>query len=514
MIISHKHKFIFFKTRKTAGSSIQVALAKHCGSDDIVTGQYRDGIDDNSQSAGLNMDRFYTNHPHPEIVPTKMFIEQNFGKEVWDSYFKFGFIRNPYEIVVSRYFWERRGKGGTIEDCSIEDFKEFTKKELLEYEHDWLHPYIAINDKIELDFIGKYETLQDDFKFICQKLNLPNTELPFKKGGFREKKHYSTYYDDETKDVVKNFFKKDIELFGYNFNSEFYVNKFGPIITQDMLKNNLGDNINGPSVIKVPEWIENPLGKYYLYFAHHDGKFIRMAYSDDMRGPWKIYHDGTLKLEDSACEDHIASPDVHVDNKNKRIIMYYHGVTKSSDAPHNQCSFTSFSKNGLDFISKSRILGMFYFRVFEYNNKFYAIAKNKNIDGILYESEDGLSDFKPVFNLIPNMRHCATWVNNDYLYVFYTAVGDTPESIMMYKIKLDKDIEKWEIVDTEYILKPEFDWEGGNLPLQPSKFGASLWPVNEVRDPCIFEDDDNLYLLYTIAGEFGVALSKLYKVRN
>ena len=51
MIISHKHKFIFFKTRKTAGSSIQVTLAKHCGEDDIITGQYRDGIDDDSHSS-------------------------------------------------------------------------------------------------------------------------------------------------------------------------------------------------------------------------------------------------------------------------------------------------------------------------------------------------------------------------------------------------------------------------------------------------------------------------------
>ena len=69
MIISHKHKFIFFKSKKTAGSSIQVTLAKHCGEDDIITGQYQDGIDDETHSTGLNMDKFFTNHPHP---PTRV----------------------------------------------------------------------------------------------------------------------------------------------------------------------------------------------------------------------------------------------------------------------------------------------------------------------------------------------------------------------------------------------------------------------------------------------------------
>ena len=74
MIISHKHKFIFFKTRKTAGSSIQVELAKYCTYDDIITGQYKQGIDDSSHSAGLNMDKFYTNHPHPILKECRTYI--------------------------------------------------------------------------------------------------------------------------------------------------------------------------------------------------------------------------------------------------------------------------------------------------------------------------------------------------------------------------------------------------------------------------------------------------------
>ena len=74
----------------------------------------------------------------------------------------------------------------------------------------------------------------------------------------------------------------------------------------------MGSNINGPSLIKVPEWVKNPLGKYYLYFADHKGKYIRLAYSDKLEGVWKIYTPGALKLEETYFDEHIASPDVHV----------------------------------------------------------------------------------------------------------------------------------------------------------------------------------------------------------
>ena len=102
----------------------------------------------------------------------------------------------------------------------------------------------------------------------------------------------------------------------------------GPIITPDM-DDRMGGNIQGPSLIKVPDWVDNPLGKYYLYFADHRGTYIRMAYADEVTGPWTIHTPGTLKLEDSffpttcppcslapdrvaALYPHIASPDVLV----------------------------------------------------------------------------------------------------------------------------------------------------------------------------------------------------------
>ena len=61
------------------------------------------------------------------------------------------------------------------------------------------------------------------------------------------------------------------------------------------------------------------MGKYYLYFASHSGKYIRLAYSDNVEGPYKIYNNGTLKLNQTNCRTHIASPDIHIDNENKKI---------------------------------------------------------------------------------------------------------------------------------------------------------------------------------------------------
>ena len=86
-----------------------------------------------------------------------------------------------------------------------------------------------------------------------------------------------------------------------------------PIIHWSMSPS-LGGNVNGPSLVRAPLWVAEPLGRYYLCFAHHNGSFIRLAYADDPEGPWSVYEPGTLCLERSHCCNHIASPDAHVDD--------------------------------------------------------------------------------------------------------------------------------------------------------------------------------------------------------
>ena len=107
-----------------------------------------------------------------------------------------------------------------------------------------------------------------------------------------------------------------------------------PIVTPAMLSGTSGEDINGPSIIRVPDWLPNPLGRYYLYFAHHKGHYIRLAYAESLTGPWTVHEPGTLRLQQTRCDSiprsdmvaykHVASPDVHVDDAAHKIRMYFH----------------------------------------------------------------------------------------------------------------------------------------------------------------------------------------------
>ena len=102
-----------------------------------------------------------------------------------------------------------------------------------------------------------------------------------------------------------------------------------PIINVELLPSSIPHgNINGPSMIRVPNFVTNPLGTYYLYFSHHDGKAIHFAYAQSVGGPYTVHPTGSLKLEQvvskNICLNHIASPDVIVDHEKQEIRMYYH----------------------------------------------------------------------------------------------------------------------------------------------------------------------------------------------
>lgn len=275
-----------------------------------------------------------------------------------------------------------------------------------------------------------------------------------------------------------------------------------PIIRPNM-DSRMGSNINGPSVIRVPDWLQSPLGKYYLYFAHHKGDYIRLAYADDLRGPWRTYEQGTLQLEESFYTHHIASPDVHVDNDRREIKMYYHGA----DENYTQTSRVTLSSDGLHFNSLSGILGVSYFRVFEWGGWYYALG----MPGIFYRSRDGLTNFEQGPTLFTeHMRHSALRLKNGVLEVYYSTVHYCPEHILLSKIDLADDWMDWPASEPVTVLEPELDYEGADLPLKPSVRGWAPERVRQLRDPAIFEENGRTYLFYSIAGESGIAGAELF----
>lgn len=286
-----------------------------------------------------------------------------------------------------------------------------------------------------------------------------------------------------------------------------------PIIVPDM-DGRMGGNIAGPSLIRVPEWIDGALGRYYLYFADHEGTYIRLAYADELTGPWRTYEPGTLRIEDShfpttcpPCSGpgepyaHIASPDVRVDEENRRIVMYVHGRDVGS-----QVTRVATSTDGIRFTGRPEILGRPYFRAFEHEGWVYALA----MPGFLYRSRDGLTGFEEgprLFN--PDMRHSALLKRDDTLYVFYTRRGDAPERVLLAMIDLSGPWTEWSESEPVEVLRPERSWEGADLPVEPSQGGSVNVPVNQLRDPAIFEEDGRVYLLYSVAGERGIALARV-----
>lgn len=279
-----------------------------------------------------------------------------------------------------------------------------------------------------------------------------------------------------------------------------------PLITFDSSPS-LGRNINGPSVIRVPDWVTSPLGKYYMYFAHHSGSHIRLAYADSLEGPWRIHEPGVLPLaEAKPFVLHIASPDVHVHEDQKEIRMYFHGPVE--DRP-GQWTGVALSTDGLGFKVNGEILGKFYFRVFPWRNAYYAIAKNGNTGwGELYRSADGLSPFESRGNFLRGMRHGAVLQRDGKLLVFYSRVGDAPERILLATVDLERDWVCWQDSEPIEVIRPEMDYEGIAHPVQPSTHGSAI-EVRQLRDPGIFEEDGRLYLFYSIAGEMGIAMAEL-----
>lgn len=233
MIISHTHKFIFIKSEKTAGTSVESALSRYCSGDDVVTpiNDYRHNRDENgeflhqSMNAGEFIKLDLPNLQHVDALTIRNMVPD----EVWDSYFKFSITRNPWDRIISDFFWKKR------QDPAIKPGKRFYHylgvpfneldylkgmfDEFLKSDQ-WTNNdrFYVSDNQLCVDYAIRYERLSEDFSEVCNKLKLDNCTLPRLKSGMRRKNHhYSEYFDEKSKSIVAEKHNNDIRLFDYTF---------------------------------------------------------------------------------------------------------------------------------------------------------------------------------------------------------------------------------------------------------------------------------------------------------
>lgn len=209
MPVSHEKKSIFVHIPKCAGSSIESVLGMHGDIDYIGLKPYL--------NQELNKDTLFGKGArHYTVMQLKDFL----SGYVFDTYFKFSIVRNPWDRFVSHVAWskgiwdERNVLTKSDVDIALENLKRTNDENLNNHlQHQW--KYLCDDSgNILCDYVGKFENLAHDWSIVSKKLGVEST-LPKRMVSHRE--HYSKYLDDEQADFLANFYKQDITLFEYEF---------------------------------------------------------------------------------------------------------------------------------------------------------------------------------------------------------------------------------------------------------------------------------------------------------
>ena len=217
MIISHKHKFIFIHIPKCAGSTITYSLLNNLY---FKLPRKEDWKYDKLSTDTAEVFKVTSDHGNSlELDQHSTFkvINEYFVKKKLNinEYFKFSFMRNPWERRVSQYKYAKKMAGITNADWANEiasmSFCEFITKRN-DSQLNWVSNK---KNNVAVNFLGSGRNLQQEFNKVCSKLRIPKQELRHKNA--TKHKHYTEYYNEETKQIVADNCAKDIEYFNYKF---------------------------------------------------------------------------------------------------------------------------------------------------------------------------------------------------------------------------------------------------------------------------------------------------------
>ncbi len=207
MIVSHRHRFIFLKTRKTAGTSVELSLRPQCGPDDIVT-----PVTEDRAAPQCGGPRNYLHDRTGWSLADRIAwqLRERLPARVWRDYFKFTIERNPWDRQVSHYFWRMRRAGAR--KPSFGDY--FRASAPL---GNW--EIYTERDALIVDKVLRYETLQADLAATTAMLGLPDLQhVARAKTSHRPRTaSYRDFYDDDLRDRVARSYAREIDHFGWTF---------------------------------------------------------------------------------------------------------------------------------------------------------------------------------------------------------------------------------------------------------------------------------------------------------
>jgi hypothetical protein len=215
VIVSHEHGFVFMKTRKTAGTSVEIALSRVCGDDDVITPvtdddellrRARGGRGPQHYLEPPNLERKAFNHMPVSMVRTML------GRQRFESYLSFAIERNPWDAVVSLYHWRYR-------DAEPGSFRDYVNSDAVETFATKNQRIYRIKGEVAVTRVLRYESLADELAAVWTELDLPGEpELPYAKSGTRPRgPSYRSYYDDASRERVATLFALPIEELDYEF---------------------------------------------------------------------------------------------------------------------------------------------------------------------------------------------------------------------------------------------------------------------------------------------------------
>ena len=264
MPICHKHRYIFVHIPKSAGTSTTYTLGHKLGFSGTIPKAVK-------TKYGLSAD-WWQHVPFSEL---KQFISDI----AFDEYFKFAFVRNPYDKVVSAYsHWKQIGR---IKDYDTlaewVSSKEFSESEFMRPQLDFI---TNNNGELMVDFVGRFENLQKDWEYIANRLGVNARLANIQKSRHR---HYSVYYTEEAKQIVSEKYEKDLKAFNYNFENLNFFQK-GVLDTKKGLLLSFYSVNSNEKVGKIKTFVKKRFPQFYLKLRN-----IKNKITDEVVGYVKNY---------------------------------------------------------------------------------------------------------------------------------------------------------------------------------------------------------------------------------